>query len=122
MIEESKVAKNTILASMDVISPYTNIPQEDGIEIVCRTYETFYGNELPIPTHFLREMLRLILKENSFYFNGNRNGNKNGSIFLLTSLWQKLRVISSTKALTYHSFGKDTLRTSFLYGTQTKRQ
>ena len=55
---------------MDVTSLYTNIPQEEGIEIVCRTYETFYGNELPIPTHFLREMLRLILKENSFHFNG----------------------------------------------------
>ena len=55
---------------MDVTSLYTNIPQEEGIEIVCRTYETFHGNELPIPTHFLREMLRLILKENSFHFNG----------------------------------------------------
>ena len=38
---------------MDVTSLYTNIPQEEGIEIVCRKYETFYGNELPIPTHFL---------------------------------------------------------------------
>ena len=65
-----KVAKDTTLVSMDVTSLYTNIPQEEGIEIVCRTYETFYGNELPIPTHFLREMLRLILKENSFHFNG----------------------------------------------------
>ena len=55
---------------MDVTSLYTNIPQEEGIEIVCRTYETFYGNELPIPTHFLRETLRLILKENSFHFKG----------------------------------------------------
>ena len=55
---------------MDVTSLYTNIPQEEGIAIVCRTYETFYGNKLPIPTHFLREMLRLILKENSFHLNG----------------------------------------------------
>ena len=38
---------------MDVTSLYTNISQEKGIEIVCKTYETFYGNELPIPTHFL---------------------------------------------------------------------
>ncbi|XP_068739308.1 uncharacterized protein [Montipora capricornis] len=69
-IEKTKVAKDTTLVSMDVTSLYTNIPQEEGIaEIVCRTYETFYGNELPIPTHFLREMLRLILKENSFHFN-----------------------------------------------------
>ena len=51
-IEKTKVAKDTILVSMDVTSLYY-IPQEEGIEIVCRTYETFYGNELPIPTHFL---------------------------------------------------------------------
>ena len=54
---------------LDVTSLYTNIPQEEGIAIVCRTYETFYGSKPPIPTHFLREMLRLILKENSFSFN-----------------------------------------------------
>ena len=38
----------------------------------------------------------------------------------LTSVWQKLRPMSSTKALTYHSFGKDILTISFLYGTQTR--
>ena len=38
--------------------------------MVCRIYETFYGKELPIPTHFLTEMLKLILKENSSHFNG----------------------------------------------------
>lgn len=38
---------------MDVTSLYTNILQEEGIEIVCRTYETFYGNELPTPTHLV---------------------------------------------------------------------
>ena len=84
-IEKTKVEKDTILVSLDVSSLYTNIPREEGIAIVCRTYETFYGNKLPIPTQFLREMLRLILKDNYFHFNGknsrNRNGNKNGSIF-----------------------------------------
>ena len=44
---------------MDVTSLYTNTPQEEGIEIVCRTYETFYGNELPIPTHFLIFMAKV---------------------------------------------------------------
>ena len=68
-MKKTKIAKDTILVSMDVTSLCTNILREKGIEIVCRTYETFYGNELPIPTHFLREMLRLILKENSFHFN-----------------------------------------------------
>ena len=45
---------------MDVSRLYTNFPREEGIAIVCRTYETFYGNKLPIPMQFLREMLSLI--------------------------------------------------------------
>ena len=56
---------------MDVTSLYTNIPQEEGTEIVCKTYELFHNNDPPIPTHYLREILCLILTENSFEFNGN---------------------------------------------------
>ena len=33
-IEKTKVAKDTLLVSMDVTSLYTNIPQEEGIETV----------------------------------------------------------------------------------------
>ena len=69
-IERTKLPKNAILASMDVTSLYTNIPQEEGITTVCKAYEDFYQNHLPIPTKFLRQMLCLILKENSFQFNG----------------------------------------------------
>ena len=54
---------------MDVSSLYTNIPQEEGIKIACKAYETFHNNDPPIPTHYLREMLGLILTENSFEFN-----------------------------------------------------
>ena len=35
---------------MDVTSLYTNIPQEEGIDTVCRAYETFHKNEPPVPT------------------------------------------------------------------------
>ena len=51
---------------MDVTGLYKNIPQNEGIEIVCKAYENFDKNNPPtcIPTHYLREMLRLILKEN----------------------------------------------------------
>ena len=56
--------------STDVANLYTNIPQEEGITIVCKTYETFHLNKPPIPTLHLRDMLRLILKENSLHFNG----------------------------------------------------
>ena len=59
-----------MLVSTDVASLYTNIPREEGITIVCKTYETFHLNKPPIPTLHLRDMLRLILKENSFHFNG----------------------------------------------------
>ena len=54
---------------MDVTSLYTNIPQEEGITIVCNAYENFHAKNPPIATIFLREMLSLILK-NSFQFNG----------------------------------------------------
>ena len=53
---------------MDVSSLYTNIPQEEGIKTVCKAYEMFHNNDPPIPTHYLREMLGLILTENSFEF------------------------------------------------------
>ena len=61
-IENTKLPKNAILASMDVTSLYTNIPQEEGITTVCKAYEDYYKNNLPIPTKFLRQMLCLILQ------------------------------------------------------------
>ena len=67
--ENTKIGQDTILVAMDVSSLYTNIPQEEGIEIVCNAYETFHNNDPPIPTHYLREMLGVILTENSFEFN-----------------------------------------------------
>ena len=69
-MERTKIHQDTILVSMDVASLYTNIPQGKGITTVCRAYDTFHNNNLPIPTKYLREMLDLILKENSFQFNG----------------------------------------------------
>ena len=35
--------------SMDVTSLYTNIPEEEGITIICKAYETFYRNEPETP-------------------------------------------------------------------------
>jgi len=55
---------------MDVTSLYTNIPQEECITTECRPYENFQTNNPSIPTQYLKEMLSLILKENSFQFNG----------------------------------------------------
>ena len=50
-------------------SLYTNIPQEEGINIVCQYYEEHYQSKQPIPATHLGELMRLILKENSFNFN-----------------------------------------------------
>ena len=70
-IEKRKVPNNAILlVSMDVTSLYANIPQEEGIHTVCKAYEAFYKNDTPIPKNSLRGLLRLILQENSFQFNG----------------------------------------------------
>ena len=69
-IEKRKVPNNAILVSMDVTSLCTNIPQEEGINTVCKAYEASYKNDTPIPTNSLRGLLRLILQENSFQFNG----------------------------------------------------
>ena len=55
---------------MGVSSLSTNIPQEEGTELVCKAYETFHNNDSPSPTRLLREMLGVILTENSFEFNG----------------------------------------------------
>ena len=69
-IERTRVPKNSFLVSMDVTSLYTNIPQEEGIETVCKAYDAFYEEETPIPTEYIKRALKLILQENSFEFNG----------------------------------------------------
>ena len=68
--ERIKLPRSVILVSMDVTSLYTNIPQREGITTVCNAYEEFYQGNRPVPTGFLREMLSLILQENSLKFNG----------------------------------------------------
>ena len=35
----------------------------------CKAYQTFYGENTPIPSQSLRRILKLILQENSFEFN-----------------------------------------------------
>ena len=58
-MEGTRVPENTILVSMDVTSLYTNIPQEEGIQTVCRAYNSFYKDQPLIPTRFLEKSARL---------------------------------------------------------------
>ncbi|XP_068757558.1 uncharacterized protein [Montipora capricornis] len=69
VIGTTRVPKNAILVLMDVTSLYTNIPQEEGVKTVCKTYDSFYKDSPPIPTQYLKRVLKLILQENSFEFN-----------------------------------------------------
>ncbi|XP_068674520.1 uncharacterized protein [Montipora foliosa] len=55
---------------MDVSNLYTNIPHEEVKNMVCDAYGKFHNHDPSIPTCFLRQMLGLILNENSFQFNG----------------------------------------------------
>ena len=63
LLEKTKVRKNTILVSMDIMSLYTNIPREERINIACNAYKAFHGNERPINKCLLQRAL--ILVENS---------------------------------------------------------
>ena len=54
-IKKTRVPENAILVSMDVRSLYTNVPQEEGIETVCKAFDAFYQEETPIPTEYLKE-------------------------------------------------------------------
>ena len=60
-IENTTLPDNAILVSLDVCSLYTNIPQEEGINIVCQYYEEHYQSKQPIPATHLGEFMRLIL-------------------------------------------------------------
>jgi len=69
-IENTIIPDKAILATLDVCSLYTNIPQEEGITVICQYYEEHYQTKPPIRTSTLGELMRLILKENSLQFNG----------------------------------------------------
>ena len=90
-IEKTKLGQDTILVSMDVSSLYTNIPQEEGTDIVYHeAYEKFHNHNPPIPTRYLREMLGLILKENSLQFNGENYLQTHGTNIFMAEIETKL--------------------------------
>ena len=58
-IEKSKLPKGVILVSMDVISLYTNIAQEEGMNIVCTAYDAFYNDTPRIPKRLLEKNTKI---------------------------------------------------------------
>ena len=80
-----QISSFSFLVPMDVISLYTNISHEEGIATVCRAYDEFHRNNSLIPTKYLREMIKLILRQflpiqwkelpsNPWYCYGHKNG------------------------------------------------
>ena len=97
---------------------------------MCKAYETFYRNEPPIPSQYLADMLRLILKENSFQFVGKKTTSKykvrlwgqKWQLHLLTSLCLQQRQKLLTKVRINHQCGRDLSMTYSHCGIQTKKK
>lgn len=68
--ENTSLPDNAIIATLDVCSLYTNIPQVGGIKVVCQYCDEHWQPDPPITTSILRDLTKLTLKENSFNFNG----------------------------------------------------
>ena len=117
-IENTQTPNDVVLATLDVSSLYTNIPQSEGIDVICRYYEDHYEQKLPIPTNDLRELMRLILEENSFKFNerhflqthGVAMGTKMAvafSVIFMADLENRLLMASPFKPLVWKRFIDD---------------
>ena len=92
---------------------YTNIPQEEGITTVCKAYEEFYEENPSIPTKYLREMLSLILQENSFQFNGTAMDTKMAVAFaniFMAKIENEVLRQSTTKPIFWKRFIDDVIR------------
>ena len=99
-IENTQIPDNVILATFDAGSLYTNIPQEEGIEIVCLYYEDHYEQKLPIPTNDLRELMRLILKKIPLSLMKN-------TLYKLTALLWELKWRSLSPLLSWRTLKND---------------
>ena len=82
----------------------------ETITIVCNAYENFHANNPPIATNFLKEMLSLILKENSFQTHGTAMGTKMAVAFaniFMASIEKEILRQSVHKPLMWRRFIDD---------------
>ena len=68
LLENTPIPQNAILATIDVSSLYTNIPQDEGTDACLNTIQMTEAS--PIPTSILRKLFDIVLKCNVFSFNG----------------------------------------------------
>ena len=68
-MENTKISEHVVLATLGVSSLYTNIPQTEGIDVICRHFEDHYEHNLPIPSNDLGELLQLILQRKTLHSN-----------------------------------------------------
>ena len=64
-----KLPPNTILATVDIISAYQNIPQDDGIQCLEEALENRQIKE--VPSEYLAKVMDLIQRHNIFEFHEN---------------------------------------------------
>ena len=63
-----EIPTNALLATIDVIGLFTNIPHKDGIEAVRETLQERV--EKQVSTEFIIRLLNLIVQNNIMEFNG----------------------------------------------------
>ena len=80
MIESTPIRPNSLLVTMDVGSLYTNIPQDEGVEVAI-IFIWKFEEEVPfrIPEEVIRVLFWLVLKHNVFNFNGKTYRQKYGT-------------------------------------------
>ena len=67
ILENNPQPSNIILATIDVTSLYTNIPQREGVNACIEALET---QPIPLPLDIIRTLLNIVLEGNIFIFNG----------------------------------------------------
>jgi len=72
-IEGLKLPENTILASIDIVSMFTSVPQEEAYEVAMETLAKLgkWSFNPPMPSlKYMGKLLKLVLYRNAFDFNG----------------------------------------------------
>ena len=124
IIRHLQIPSGAILATLDVTSLYTNIPNDEGILAVSRYLYRHRDASLNPTNHSLYKLIDLVLKINNFEFDnkeflqvggGTAMGTKIPPSFanLFMGYFEDKHVTPSTNN---HCFGGDSLRTSLSFG------